>query len=55
MDEYGSDKGHCAIALLENQNDETFSVEKIVRFFNSHKEIDQAFGWGLRWVAGSKD
>ena len=54
MDEYGSDKGACAIAMLENQGD-TFSVEKIVRFFNGHKEIDQAFGWGLRWVAGSKD
>ena len=54
MDEYGSDKGACAIALLENQGD-TFSVEKIVRFFDGHREIDQAFGWGLRWVAGSKD
>ena len=54
MDEYGSNKGACAVAMLENQGD-TFSVEKIVRFFNGHKEIDQAFGWGLRWVAGSKD
>ncbi len=54
MDEYGSNKGACAIAMLENQGD-TFSVEKIVRFFNGHEEIDRAFGWGLRWVEGSKD
>lgn len=54
MDEYGSNKCACAIALLENQGD-TFSVEKIVRFFNGHEEIDRAFGWGLRWVEGSKD
>lgn len=55
MDEYGSDKIACAIALLENQGNETFSVEKIVRFFNGHDAIDHAFGWGLRWVDGSKD
>lgn len=54
MDEYGSKLGMCAIALLENQNDETFSVEKVVRFFKSHPDMDAAFGWGLRWVAGSK-
>ncbi|MCI8398812.1 MAG: Tellurium resistance [Oscillibacter sp.] len=54
MDEYGSKLGMCAIALLENQNNETFSVEKIVRFFKSHPDMDAAFGWGLRWVAGSK-
>ena len=54
MDEYGSKLGMCAIALLENQNNETFSVEKVVRFFKSHPDMDAAFGWGLRWVAGSK-
>ncbi len=55
MDEYGSSKCACAIAMLENQNNETFSVEKIVKFFDGHREIDQFFGWGLRWVRGSKD
>ena len=54
MDEYGSKLGMCAIALLENQNNETFSVEKVVRFFKSHPDMDAAFGWGLKWVAGSK-
>lgn len=54
-DEYGSNKGLCAIAMLENEGDETFSVEKIIRFFDGHKPLDQAFGWGLEWVRGSKD
>ena len=54
MDEYGSDKGLCGIALLENTGS-TFSVEKIVRFFNDQKHLDEAFNWGLRWTVGSKD
>ena len=54
MDEYGSSKGMCAIAMLENSND-TFSVEKLVHFFSGHKSMDKAYHWGLRWTAGSKD
>lgn len=53
MDEYGSRKIMCAIALLEN-NGEAFSVQKIVQFFKGHSEMDRAFNWGLRWVHGSK-
>ena len=30
MDEYGSAKKMCAIAMLENSNDQTFSIEKLV-------------------------
>ena len=54
MDEYGSSLTMCGIAMLENQNDETFSVEKLVRFFRGHRDLDQAYGWGLNWVAGRK-
>ena len=54
MDEYGSSKGMCAIAMLENSND-TFGVEKLVHFFSGHKSMDKAYHWGLRWTAGSKD
>ena len=54
MDEYGSQLTMCGIAMLENQNDETFSVEKLVRFFRGHRDLDQAYGWGLNWVAGRK-
>ena len=54
MDEYGSNLPMCAIALLENNNDETFSVEKIVRFCQGHRFMDRDFGWGLNWVPGRK-
>ena len=54
MDEYGSSKAMCAIAMLENIND-TFSVEKLVHFFSGHKSMDKAYHWGLRWEPGSKD
>lgn len=54
MDEYSTNQRMCAIALMENSNNETFSVEKVVRFFGDHMEMDQAFNWGLRWVAGRK-
>lgn len=54
MDEFHSSDTMCGLALLENINDETFSVEKIVRFFPGHRELDQAFHWGLRWKTGRK-
>lgn len=54
MDDYSSSQKMCAIAMLENQNDQTFSVEKLIRFFDGHKLMDRAFGWGMDWVAGRK-
>ncbi len=54
MDEYGSKDYMCAIAMLENVNDENFSVEKIVNFYKGHKPMDAAFGWNMNWTAGKK-
>lgn len=54
MDEYGSNKPTCAIALLENVGG-TFSLEKIVNFYYDSQEMDNDFDWGLQWIAGSKD
>ena len=54
MDEYGSSERTCAIAMLENADGRTFSVEKLVRFFNDQRAMDQAFGWGLSWRPGRK-
>jgi len=54
MDEYGSNLGMCAIAMLENQNNETFSIEKIVKFFSNHEPMDRAFGWNMKWTVGRK-
>ena len=54
MDEYGSNKRLCGIALIENTGS-TFSVEKVVQFFNDQRHLDEAFNWGLRWTVGTKD
>ena len=54
MDSYNSSEGMCGLALFENVNDETFSVEKIVQFYSGHPALDQAFNWGLNWKAGRK-
>ncbi len=54
MDTFNSSNRMCGLVLLENENDETFSVEKIVQFYQGHQDLDQAFHWGLRWKAGRK-
>lgn len=54
MDTFNTQNKMCGLALFENVNDETFSVEKIVQFYPGHQALDQAFHWGLRWVAGRK-
>lgn len=54
MDTYNSSDIMCGLVLLENLNDETFSVEKIVQFYPGHRALDEAFHWGLRWTAGRK-
>ena len=51
---YNSNDVMCGLALLENVNDETFSVEKIVQFYPGHQALDAAFHWGMRWQAGRK-
>ena len=54
MDEYSSTQKMCAIALLENETGDSFSVSKQVKYFSGHPPMDEAFHWGLRWVAGRK-
>lgn len=54
MDSYHSSDIMCGLVLLENLDDETFSVEKIVQFYPGHRALDEAFHWGLRWTAGRK-
>ena len=54
LDEHRNDRGMCAIALLENKGG-TIQVSKQVEYFRSHKPMDEAYGFGLRWQAGSKD
>ncbi|MEK5029671.1 TerD family protein [Paenibacillus sp. FSL M7-1046] len=54
LDEHNNNKGMCAIAMIRNQNDDTFSVERLVEYFGGHQELDQHYNWNLRWEAGSK-
>ena len=54
LDEYNTSDIMCAVAMLENENDNTFSVEKLIRFFPGHSDMDAAYSWGLRWVKGRK-
>jgi tellurite resistance protein TerA len=53
LGEGASDRRSCGIALLENVGGE-ISVKREVRYFGNVSEIDRAYGWGLRWSAGSK-
>lgn len=54
LDEYSTAQRMCAIALIENVNDQTLSVKRLVQFFKGHRDLDQEFHWGLRWKAGHK-
>lgn len=54
MDSFNSSQKMCALAYLENVNDQTFSVEKVVNFYDGHSAMDRAFNWGIRWTPGRK-
>ncbi|MCA8296731.1 TerD family protein [Burkholderia sp. AU30198] len=53
LNEEGGRHGMCAIALLENVNG-AVKVSRRVDFHPGHEEMDRAYGWGMRWKAGSK-
>lgn len=54
LDEHRNGKIMCAIAMIENVNDETFRVERLVDYFDGHQPMDRAYKWGMNWTAGSK-
>ncbi|MGD6830741.1 TerD family protein [Sutcliffiella halmapala] len=54
MDEHRNGFTMCAIAMIENVNNQTFNVKKLVEYFNGHQQMDRAYGWGMNWVQGSK-
>jgi uncharacterized protein involved in tellurium resistance len=53
LDGHQDNMGMCALALFETIGGE-LQVSKQVRFFHDHVEMDRAYHWDLRWVAGSK-
>ena len=54
LDSHRNDQRMCALAMLENEGG-NIKVTKLVEYFMDHRFLDQAYGFGLRWVAGSKD
>jgi len=54
LDSHRNDQRMCALVLLENQGG-NLKVTKLVEYFQDHRYLDQAYHFGLRWVAGSKD
>lgn len=54
MTEGRNDKRLCGVVLLENDRG-AIKVTRIVDYFRDQSELDQAFGFGLRWTAGRKD
>jgi tellurite resistance protein TerA len=53
LTEGGNALGMCAIVLLENVGG-ALRVNREVRYFPGHQEMDRAYHWGLNWRAGSK-
>lgn len=43
----------CGIVELKNQEG-TIHIQRHMRYFNGHQELDHAFGFGLRWKTGYK-
>ncbi|HOW76002.1 MAG TPA: TerD family protein [Candidatus Competibacteraceae bacterium] len=54
LDSHHRDHRMCALVMLENQGG-NIKVTKLVEYFRDHRLLDQAYNFGLRWVAGSKD
>lgn len=54
LDEHRNGKVMCAIAMIENINNETFKVQRLVEYYQGHAQLDKAHGWGISWTAGSK-
>ena len=53
LTEGGNSLGMCAVVLLENVNG-ALQVNREVRYFRGHQEMDEAYRWGLNWRSGSK-
>lgn len=47
------DRGMCAITMIENRNGQ-LQVTKISQYFETHKDLDEAYRFGLQWEIGAK-
>ncbi len=53
MNEFGSSYGVCAVAYLENKGGQ-IKVSREVTFHRGHRYMDDHYGFGMSWRAGSK-
>ncbi len=53
LNEHGSRDAMCALALLENDGGR-INVRREIKFHRGHSYMDEAYGWGMNWRAGSK-
>ena len=53
LDGHEERKNLCAIAMLDNV-DGQLRVTKLAEYFPGHRQLDEHYGWGLRWQKGSK-
>lgn len=47
-------KRMCAIASVKVDNGDV-SIQREIKYFQGHSDMDAAFGWGLTWTPGTKD
>jgi tellurite resistance protein TerA len=53
IDSHSNRHNMCAIALLENERG-NLKITKQVNYYSDHEDLDKAYKFGFRWVAGSK-
>ncbi len=53
LDEHDARATMCGIAMLENAGGE-LSVRREVRYVSGHRQLDEAYGFGMTWTTGSK-
>ena len=54
MTEGRNDMRLCGIVMLENEGGR-LKATRLVDYVRDQEKLDQRFGWGLRWRAGTKD
>jgi tellurite resistance protein TerA len=54
LDEGRNDKRLCGIVMLENDGG-ALKATRLVNYVRDQQELDRAYSFGLRWVAGRKD
>jgi tellurite resistance protein TerA len=54
LDDSENKKIMCGLVTIENKNGQLV-IAKLERYYQGHDKLDNDFGFGFRWVAGSKD